>query len=500
MEQIVGKVLASRNFSVDGIREALPRSADCPYSGFDAICAASSGNPQDLLQICSAIIAAWTNADAFSDQAFEPVPPSLQHDVVRTWSRDFGNQNAYDASRHLCRSLAQRVKQAPEADRSIGFEYRSDEPDLFTDGSLPDDLAEPLRPAFAGGFVRPGEQTHASLFDVPGRFRLSRGALPELDIPLDTPAIPPVALDREFIEAKARTSHFFTTPRATQDPVLYLSSSFLEPTDPRREAVTRALRIAGFAFPKVRLPDEFSSWFHGARRKIPKARVALLGGQVPTSRAMFELGLCAGARRPVDVIVGRLDNSRLPFEETAGVPPLSAVSLQADDTNYSRFAAEVRAVAEQLMADPSDFANVALTGVSLRPKRRREKTLYLSVPKTVADRIPLDEIREGLAACEWSMITEADMTSYSANALQVPVLCAYTATIGVIDTSAADGLDALQSYKLGLFAGKRGWRVLHSSNTEPPIPSPLDCGVGGEYFRWEQEAELVERILRFVRA
>ena len=214
---------------------------------------------------------------------------------------------------------------------------------------------------------------------------------------------------------------------------------------------------------------------------------------------MFEIGLCAGARRPVDVIVGRLDNSPMPFERTAGLPPLSTVSHQANDNNYRRFAAEVRAVAEQLMADPSDFANVALTGVSLRPKRRRENTLYLSMPKTVADRIPLDDIREGLEACEWSVITEADMTSYSANALQVPVLCAYTATIGVIDTSAADGLDALQSYKLGLFAGKRGWRVLHSSNTEPPIPSPLDGGVGAEYFRWEQEAELVERILRFVR-
>ena len=204
MEQIVGKVLASRKLPVAGIREALPGSADYPYSGFDAICAASSGNPQDLLLICSAIFAAWGNADGSADQAGGPVPPSLQHDVVRTWSRDFGNQNAYDESRRLCRSLAQRVKRAPEANRSIGFEYRADEPDLFTDGSLPDDLAEPLRPAFAGGFVRPGEEAHASLFDVPGSFRLSRGALPELEIALDTPAIPPVVLDRRFIETKDR--------------------------------------------------------------------------------------------------------------------------------------------------------------------------------------------------------------------------------------------------------------------------------------------------------
>ncbi len=92
MEQIVGKVLASRNFTVAGIQEALPGSADYPYSGFDAICAASSGNPQDLLLICSAIFAAWGNADGSGNQAFEPVKPSLQHDVVRTWSRDLATR------------------------------------------------------------------------------------------------------------------------------------------------------------------------------------------------------------------------------------------------------------------------------------------------------------------------------------------------------------------------------------------------------------------------
>ena len=336
------------------------------------------------------------------------------------------------------------------------------------------------------------------MFDVPGSFRLSRGALPELDISLDTPAIPPLPIDRTFIEKGSRTVY---TPRAakTPDPVAYLSSSFIESTDPRWNAVTQALLCAGFSFPKVQSARKSSAWLHSARRKIDKARVALFGGQVASSRTMFEIGLCAGASRPVDVIVGRLDNGQVPLEETVGLPSLSTVSHQANDGNYSRFAAEARAVAEQLMAHPSDFANIALTGVSLRPKRRREKTIYLSMPETVADRFPLDKIREGLAARGWSMITEADMTSYAANPLQVPVLCAFTARVGVIDTSAADGLDAIQSYKLGLFAGKRGWRVLHTSNTEPAIPSPLDCVVGLEYFRWDGEAELVERILGFVR-
>lgn len=500
MEQIVDKVLGSREVAIPGIREALPGSNDYPYSGFDAVCAASSGNPQDLLMICSAIFAAQGHASDSANRSFDPVPPSVQHDVVRTWSRDFGRRNAYDASRRLCRSLAQQVKQVPEASRSIGFEYQPEVPDLLADDALPDDLAEPFRPAFAGGFVRPGQETHPSLFAVPGSFRLSRGVLPDLEIALDTPATPPVALDRKFIESKARTGPGFGTSKVAPAPVVYLSSSFLEPTDPDWEPMTHALAVAGFAFPRVRVAEMPPGWFDGASRKIAKARVALVGDRGAIPRTMFEIGLCAGANRPVDVIVGRLDNEPAPLDEVAGLPPLTTVSRQADDGNHSRFAAEVRAAAAQLIAHPSDFANVALTGVSLRPKRRREKTVYLSVPDMVADRFPLDAIREGLAARGWSMIAEADMTSYAANVLQVPVLCAFTARIGVIDTSAADGLDPIQSYKLGLFSGKRGWRVLHTSHTELAIPSLIDQVGAPEHYRWENEDQLVQRVLRFVRA
>ena len=500
MERVVGKVLARRGSAVAGIRSALPSSEDYPYSGFDAICAASSGNPQNLLLICSAIFAATGCPDGSIGQGFASVSPSVQHDVVRTWSRDFGSQNGYDASRRLCRSLALEVKRAPQANRSIGFEYRTDEPDLFTDGSLPDDLAEPLRPAFAGGFVLAGEDTHASLFDVPVSFRLSRGALPELDVPIDTPTAPPVPLDRRFIKSRARAGQAHGAAHSIPEPVVYLSSSFIDRSDSRWESVTQALLNAGFSFPKVRPTVRPATWFDSARRKIAKANVAILGGQAEMFRTMFELGLCAGASHPVHVIVGRLDQNETPFQTKEELQSLSSVSQQDDEGNYSRFAAEVRAVAKQLWAGPSDFANVSLTGVSLRPKRRRERTLYLSLPEIVGDQILQNEIRVRLATKGWSMITEDEMMSYSANALQVPVLCAYTARIGVIDTSAAKGLDLMQGYKLGLFVGKRGWRVLHTSKMEPATPSLLDRAVGAECFRWEDGAELVERILRFVRA
>ena len=498
MEQITEKVLASRGFHVVGIRSLLPAGADYPYSGFEAVCAASSGNPQDLLLLCSAIFAAWGNEDGSDEQAFAPVPPSLQDQVVRVWSRDFGEQNSYEASRNFCQALVQRVKRETEARRSIGFEYRSDKPGLFTSGVLPSDLAEPLRPAFAGGFLRSGNGTCPSLLGAPARFQLSRGALPALGLPLATPAAPPMILDREFLETKARAGPRFGISKKIPAPVTYVSSSFIEAAGPRWGAVSRALIAAGLSYPNVRPTKNSPTWFHDVRRKIAKARVALLGGQGAKSRTMFEIGLCAGAPRPVEVILGRLESGEEPLAVTGGLPPLPTVSCHADDSSYARFAAEVGTLARQLMAVPSDFANIALTGVSLRPKRSRDKTIYLSLPEMAVQRIPLEEIRERLAACGWSLITEEDMTSYTANTLQIPVLCAYTARIGVIDTSGVDGLDAIQSYKLGLFAGKRGWRVLHTSSTESVMHSAIDLGLGVECFQWDRPADLVGRILSFI--
>lgn len=499
MEQIVERVLVRQEVSVPPIRKILPASPDFPYSGFDAICAVSSGNPQDLLLICSAIFSAVGNSDMSDTIAFEPVAPAAQDSVIRTWSRDFGNRNAYDGSRHLCRSLARVVRDAPESCRSIGFEYRSDEVDLFTDGTIPDDLAKPLRPAFAGGFVRLEEEAPVSLFNVPRRFRLSRGALPDLDVPLDTPVVPPVMLDSDFIETKSSTNPRRAKPRARPAPVVYMSSSFIETTDPRCATLTHSLRAAGFVFPKVRQTSKPSHWSLVARRKINKAHIALIGEQGPIFRTMFEMGMCAGATRPVDLIVGRFDDGETSIESAVGFPALSTVSHRSDDSDFSQFAAEARAVAEQLMASQSEFANVALTGVSLRPKHKREKTVYLSLPGSVAMDTLLAELRDRLAAVGWSLITEQDMKSYTANILQVPVLCVYTTRVGIIDTSSSpDGMDVLQSYKLGLFAGKKSWRVLHTSRTGTSISSQFDSFIGSECYRWEHEDDLVQRILQFV--
>ena len=498
MEQIVDRVLVSRPIGVNTIRVALPYSPHYPYSGFDSICAASSGNPQDLLLLCSAIFAEIHNQEKTDHSSFKSIPPSVQHKVIRTWSQDFGRQNAYDSSRKLCHALAQKVKQNSGSSRSIGFEYRPDDPDFFEDVLLPEDLSEPLRPAFAGGFVRSGDDESMTLFDVPVRFHLSRAVLPDLDISLKTPLDPRIPLNRSFIENNARTRLRAKASRTKLEPVLYVSRSFIKPSDSRWKSLAKALQTAGFSFPKTSQKTKPPTWVHSIRRKISNSHVALLGGQDETSRAMIEVGLCASSNRPVDVVTGQFSNGDVPFQEPEGLPQLPIVTQRAGDDDFNRFAVELRALVEQLMAEPSDFTNVALTGVSLRPKRRREKTLYLSVPRTVSNRISISDMRLQLAERGWSLISEDDMTSYTANVLQISLLCAHTARIGVIDTSADDGFDAIQSYKLGLFAGKRGWRVLHTSVREPTESNPLDGVAGAEYFRWKEQTELVERILRFV--
>jgi hypothetical protein len=105
------------------------------------------------------------------------------------------------------------------------------------------------------------------------------------------------------------------------------------------------------------------------RQKINSARIALFGNTMIAYRTMFEIGLCAGAISPVDVIVGQVQNSEDSSDSTGWLPRFATVSQQGDDEDYSRFTAEIRAVVEQLMSEPSDFSNVALTGVSLSPVR-----------------------------------------------------------------------------------------------------------------------------------
>ena len=106
---------------------------------------------------------------------------------------------------------------------------------------------------------------------------------------------------------------------------------------------------------------------------------------------------------------------RCPVCADGGSPPLSTVSGHADDGNWSAWSR-------------SSCGHQAIDGRSERFRQNRHCWSLAtpeaksgedhSIPETVADRVSLEEIWEGLAVCGRSLIPEAAMTPYAANAQQ----------------------------------------------------------------------------------
>ena len=92
------------------------------------------------------------------------------------------------------------------------------------------------------------------------------------------------------------------------------------------------------------------------------------------------------------------------------------------------------------------------------------------------------------------------MKSYGANDFQVPIQCAYTSRVGVIDTTGKNGPDLLQCYKLGLFAGKRApWRVQQVEEQVHARPDTFASVPGLEHAAWNTVDDLVGQVESFVR-
>ena len=97
------------------------------YAGFRTVCAASSGNPQNLLSICSCIFATVRDA-GLADHCIDKdnglqISPRIQREAIIRWSKDYEEQNPYPDSRAFCRSLLKLVRESAESTRSIGFRY-----------------------------------------------------------------------------------------------------------------------------------------------------------------------------------------------------------------------------------------------------------------------------------------------------------------------------------------------------------------------------------------
>ena len=278
------------------------------YSGFDAVCAASSGNPQNLLSICSCIFATAISerSDAGGDAGLTHISGEMQNRAIVRWSKDYEEQNPYPGSRVFCRSLVRLVRNSNDRTRSIGFACSPDDPDLFTSEYLPDDVGELVKPAFSAGFIRNSHGDRVSLFDVPSEFYLNRGLLPREGLDLHLPVSPARAIDSRFIKSSARESVFRNAGNQAADPPgsisAFLSTSFAPRLDQQRSDIKQALQREQVQCIDLGDAPGDQFLFTSIRKAIDAADVTILDATMLRPYTMLEIGMCAGGTNPKSVI------------------------------------------------------------------------------------------------------------------------------------------------------------------------------------------------------
>lgn len=518
MKALVNRVLrtqlSEQDFPQDAvdsidITNIFPAHSSSPYSGFDSICAASSGNPQNLLQICSCIFRATESVQGANVRSMPSFPHQLQDQAVRAWSRDHEDRNPYNSSRAFCRSLLRSIRANQSSQRSIGFSYsHSSEPDLFTHDYLPSDIGDLIKSAFSGGFLRKTNISAGSLFEVPSEFHLSRGLLPREELPVDLPVLPATPIDHRFVRSNTR-DHVPLNQSANKgddDRIkAFLSTSFSRLMTQQRADIKQYLH--GVAIDCVdiedRLHDQFL--FTSIQKQIKKADIVILDATILRPYTMFEIGICAGIlRNPKNVIcVLNEESCNTPDNPIRGLPDfmkkLPIILFSFDHKRLQQTAIEIAERARSLLSSRSEFAYIQQPSMPLRPKRRRDsKTVYVSLPdSSKRDRV-LQAVGAALEANGWNMIHEEQAQMYLANELQTAINCAFTSHIGVVDTSGKDNPDLLQCFKLGLFAGKRGWRVLQMELLGQANQQTFASVPGLKHSTWTSIEEFGRKVTAFV--
>ena len=281
-----------------------PKDDAFSYSGFASIARASSGNPQNLLQICSGIFATDTLQP---DTGFQP---ELQDRVVRGWSQDYEDRNPYLDSRSFCRALLRRARKGSTL--AIGFKVVETEDDLFSGDYVRPPFGQLIQSGFSGGFLRPLDPERArSLFEVPTSFSLSPGLLPAAGLPLDLPLKPLTEIDGPFIRDSVREG-----PRRRQEPErrrdmrAFLSTSFSTAIRQQRSDIKQHLRRLAVDCEDVEDQLDSQFLFSAIVQKIRRCDFVVLDATVLRPYTMLEIGICAGVpQKPKDVVCVINENS-----------------------------------------------------------------------------------------------------------------------------------------------------------------------------------------------
>ena len=440
------------------------------YSGFLSVCASSSGNPQNLLEICSCIVATAIKDASHSGRRPETldlgkISAETQDRAIVRWSRDYEDQNPYPVSKKFCRALLGVMRSSDHPEPSIGFQYLySDQAQIFSTDYLPEPIGKLVKPAFSGGFLQSEDPNSTSLFEVPSSFNLNRGLLARDGFSLSSPRQPANKLDREFVIRHTNEGGPMSRPSLPNRTLrAFLSTAFGPTMTQQRADIKNAL--VGVDIECIDVEDKANDQFlfTAIYKGIKKADFTILDATVLRPYTMFEMGLCAGAMQPKNVIcvINEHETSSALNSLPEYILKLPILRFNFEQEQLTKLAEVIRDRAKGLLAKPSEFKRDALTGVPLRPRRRAQE-LFLSLPQSSIRDRAIEAVRSSLERREWTVVVEEDAGSYGLNELQVPIYCAYLSRVGIVDVTTEDGdLDLLQCYKLGLFAGKRRpWRVL----------------------------------------
>lgn len=502
MTKVLSRVLSTRldeqehTNSVQALNRMFPRDDSFPCSGFDSIALASSGNPQNILQICSYV---FSSASFQANTGFDP---EIQDRVVRAWSRDYEERNPYLDSRSFCRALLRRA--CKETTVSIGFTVSDQGKDLFSADYVRAPFGRLIQSGFSGGFLRPIDFEQArSLFEVPASFCVSRGMLPAVNLSLDLSLHPLNEIDNTFIRANTRER-----PRHRQESeppkemTAFLSTSFSSAIKRQRADIKQHLGRLSVKCEDVedRINSQFL--FSAIVEKIRASDFVILDATELRPYTMLEIGICAGVpRKPKDVVCVINEDSIQAIRDLPHyIQVLPVLTFSYDSGHLSELAAKIVSRAQDLREQKSEFSQVAITKASLRPPRRK-KSVYLSLPPSSVRVRTISKIRTALESAGWNVFTEEDGESYCANDLQVSAYCAHLTRIGIIDTTGNDHIDLLQCYRLGLFLGKRApWRVLHvnQGNKDKLAFDPFASVPNLEMKRWNSIDDLEQLVMEFL--
>ena len=500
MAKVLVRVLrthdANHQSPTPAVDKIFPRDDSFRYSGFSSLARASSGNPQNMLQICSYMFGAVTFRP---DTGFAP---ELQDRVIRAWSKDYEDRNPYTDSRSFCRALLRRI--AKGTSPAIGFRVRDEQEDLFSGDYVRPALGRLIQSGFAGGFLRALDPERArSLVEVPARFTISPGLLPVVGLQLNVPVEPLTEIDGEFVRDGVRGGpRRPPVPEPRREMKAFLSTSFSRAVGQQRSDIKEYLRRVGVKCDDVEDRLEAQFLFSAIVRKIRESDFVVLDATVLRPYTMLEIGICAGVpRRPKDVVcVINEDSDQAVRDLPPFVQVLPILTFSYDSGRLVELAAKILSRAEGLLAQKSEFGQVAITRASLR-RPRRQKSVYVSLPPSSVSRRALLEIRKDLEAVGWNVFSDEDGESYCANAFQVSVYCAHLTRVGVVDTSGSGEGDLLQCFRLGLFVGKGSpWRVLHTRHPtagekgSEPFASVPNLHVNA----WNTIEELKQLIVEFL--